>query len=724
MKRPAHTADKPSAKPLALFCAGALVLAGAGLPLTSGTATLAYAKWRNPAQTLTDSAETYGKATLTRDSDGFFATLSASGKATFDTKIGLSDLEKLGISIEKGTKVKTNGAGSYRSPAKYGSTNGANFSYDKLVTITVDQAVFDQAAKLTYVNNNGATVNYDKRDTIQAVLYAIGKATQAPGFDGKTLYQVDVDYDGTIDLTNGIFVYGNTWLKLGADTVMKKEFQSGAVASDLADRKDAEARQIAYTNENLLRCGAGDLAGYAYSQCKNIIIEGGTWDANIAQYNRAKLGDKYQSSVATFVHMKNLVVRNATFLGANLGHHLELSGVRDVTVTGCRFSQDDGAYANEAIQIETLHGKGGTRESAPYDDTVSRDVVVYENQFDALARGLGNHANVLGHDSSRIYVYKNTFRGISSQAVLTCGCRTMRIADNKMENVGCGVDIRFTWEDGPLNFSVPHDEDWTYRELVSDGILNRNIVVTGNAIAATAHPEVDQVESSGTGIFVKGQTLAAEDLGSLKKAAGSYTLSGITLDGNAITSAIGMGVHLDQTSGASVDKNKISGVVAAGKRGDGIYAENSDTPSIAGNTIADAPRWGIRLVGASPRATIGSNKIKAPGTSPVIYASKLSLPQSISGNRFTVRSAYTMKLAGKKTRSIVLSKKSRSKLSGKALAKVTLKAYSGTKKIGAAKTDAKGVFAFKFKKKLPRKALIELRYTDGSANAIRFDFTL
>lgn len=680
-------------------------------------------------KTITKSAETYGKSTLTKDSDGFFASLSADGNASFATKIKLADLEKIGISFSKGSHVAKSGKGSCNSPVYYGSTRGANVAYAHLYTITIDNAVFKQAAKLTYINNNGEAVAYNKRDVIQAVLYAIGNTTQAKHFDGSIMYQVHINYPGTINLTNGLFIYRNTWLKLEKKTVLKKQFQSAIVPSSLASRTDAKKRRINFTNQNLLRTTADEYRNGKYEQCSNVIIEGGTWDANLAQYNRNKLGDTYQSSVSTFTHMKNLVVRNVTFKGNNLAHQIEIAGTRDVTIENCRFTGFNGYYASEAIQIEPLHSKGGTRESAPYDDTISKDVIVYQNTFDRVSRGVGNHTEIPGKESSQLYIFRNTFTKVASQAVLTCGCRNMRIEGNTMKYVGTGVDVRITWEDGPINFHRTLNNYPSYQDIVAAGLLNRKIAIVNNNItklSPTLAAQMlinDPLESLGVGIYVKGQVLKRSQLETpLKKAAGSYVVSGVAIKGNTVKAAIGKGMQLKRTVGISLSSNTISGTKSSTGTGllpgksaaYALWTASSTAPVLKGNTISAKYGWGVYLSKSSAQAVIKNNVIQSLSGRPAIYINKASKPKLVANNQLEVTGKRAIKSPTINLKTPKITKKSKRGVSGTGSPKTVISAYANKRKLGRELTTASGQFTIKFNKKMKNKSTIRLQYSSTS----------
>ena len=85
----------------------------------------------------------------------------------------------------------------------------------------------------------------------------------------------------------------------------------------------------------MLRLGNTEESAGGYEGYRNIVIEGGTWDANYGN-----LPDK--EADGGFVcfrigHASNVEVKDVTFLNNLKSHFLELGGVKNAKVTGCTF---------------------------------------------------------------------------------------------------------------------------------------------------------------------------------------------------------------------------------------------------------------------------------------------------------------------------------------------------------------------------------------------------
>lgn len=671
--------------------------------------------------------------TQTYDTDGFFEGLDSESSA--DDKFGLSALEKLGIYFDEDdaeaadvsdTHVSSSGSDTQSSPVTSSAITGAKISYDTLYTITIDEDTFEKGEQLTYVNNNDATVTYNQRDVIQAVLYAIGTVTQANDFDGNTMYKVVVDYDGTIELSNSLFIYSNTWLSLGDSTTMLKQFQSAAVSNSRTGEEaeaDSVDRQIDYTNEPMLRNNAGEYTQTGgYGQNRNIIVEGGTWDVNLSNYNQTNSGSTYRTSSVKFAHMKNLIVRDTSIVGTNAAHHLELSGVKKASVSGVSFSEYDGSTIKEAIQIETLHSYSGTRECEPFDSTPSTNIVVYGNSFSNVPRGIGHHAVVLGIDNTYILIQDNTFTDLPYQAVLTTAMKHVRVLNNTMTNVGMGVDVTVTLRNSSYNVSQPDDFSWTASELEEAGYTNRDITVSGNTITTAGSSSLTASEGYGDGISVRGMTFAASTTTRVGMyASGTYQITGVRVTSNTIKSAYGVGVRLWKTTGCSATGNTIEKVTSAQGHSLGFYLNSSPNTTISTNTVTAGAYRGIYASNSSSGLSITSNTLKGL-TKAGVYATSSCSSITASSNLIVTSSSKAINTKTVKSRAFKLTKKTRKTLKGKTQAKAKVKIYVNGKKKKTVKAKKSGVFTHTFKKKQTKGAALQLRIVDTNGNKIRANY--
>ena len=232
---------------------------------------------------------------------------------------------------------------------------------------------------------------------------------------GNVIYRVVLPR-GTYKTKGTMHVYSNTWIDLTRGTTFKRAHKSGC----------------------MLRNGTTSMKAGGYGLSRNIIIQGGTFDANV------RAGYKSASSTIRLGHCRNVLVKGVTF---NQGktHMVELSGVRDATVAGCAF-KDNGSMRQwgEAVQIECVSTKKAASGFAPYDYTQCQNIVVERNRFTGVNRGVGNHSAVLGRYDNRVLVRGNVFTGLVNEAVDFPAVRHFVITGNRISKCGAGITVQAT----------------------------------------------------------------------------------------------------------------------------------------------------------------------------------------------------------------------------------------------------------------------------------------
>jgi hypothetical protein len=153
----------------------------------------------------------------------------------------------------------------------------------------------------------------------------------------------------------------------------------------------------------------------------------------------------HNSAFLYAAHGKNLVVNNVSVTKGTAAHCIQLTSMKDVTITYCDFKKtdyikkDDGykrmslAYCKknritegdkefnyEAIQIESdLDGTSlyGYIYSCPTarlsrDDTPSKDIRISKCTFDRVIRAIGNHTSRSENYQKDITIAHNTFKNV------------------------------------------------------------------------------------------------------------------------------------------------------------------------------------------------------------------------------------------------------------------------------------------------------------------------
>jgi hypothetical protein len=165
---------------------------------------------------------------------------------------------------------------------------------------------------------------------------------------------------GTYRLTNILWIPSNKQLTLSPSTVMLRTSNASAMLLNDAD---------------------GRTGGYGAN--KNIIIEGGTWNGNTAEYPSA-------CTIIAFGHATDIIVRDCSILNTPTWHSIELNGTRRCTIEWVTF---DGC-TNEAVQLDTMNSGGPEVFPwfGPYDDTLCRDILIQDCIFQNVATAIGSHS--------------------------------------------------------------------------------------------------------------------------------------------------------------------------------------------------------------------------------------------------------------------------------------------------------------------------------------------
>ena len=219
---------------------------------------------------------------------------------------------------------------------------------------------------------------------------AIQKSLTVASYNASDTVQVKVVLPaGVYSINKTLYVYSNTHLVMNGATLRKDYVRSGC----------------------MIRNAQPDRVG-GFNDARNIIIEGGCIDGNgnseMADFSNAKFG-----------HMTNLLVKNVAFKGNLNAHHLELGGIRNVTVEGCDFSDYRGTKLKEAIQFDMMNSENLFGGFEPFDDTSCTNVIIRNNSFHEVMRGIGSHSATLGSYFTNFLIEDNTFTNIEDCTILT-----------------------------------------------------------------------------------------------------------------------------------------------------------------------------------------------------------------------------------------------------------------------------------------------------------------
>lgn len=272
--------------------------------------------------------------------------------------------------------------------------SGANISgYDSAIAVSVTDLGADPTGK---------------KDSSGAIQKALDYAKDK----GSDSVQVKVIVPaGTYSIHKCLYVSSNTWLYLDNAT-LRKDFSGGCLIMN-------------------------NTAGYGgFDGAKNIIIEGGCLDGNTGG------GNVKAFSTIRMGHLHDLWVKDVDFKDNYNCHMLELGGIKNVTIEGCSFHEYYGQKYKEAIQFDILNNVNLFYGYEPFDDTPCDNVIIRNNSFYDVMRGLGSHSATVGKYYTNFYIADNTFNNIYDTAIIMQNYRCCSIENNSMTNVGSGIDFK------------------------------------------------------------------------------------------------------------------------------------------------------------------------------------------------------------------------------------------------------------------------------------------
>ena len=442
--------------------------------------------------------------------------------------------------------------------------DGASVSFDRLITL-----------KVTGLKADNTSEGKKNLSRIESVMTWIKKQHKKKEYKNtmfkvvipKGTYYINGAYTSTKN--RSIHLYDHTWLSMKGVTLIKSDTRNRAI----------------------IRSGTSSDSVSGYNGESNIILEGGVIDGNTRIHTKKTM----HYSGVRFGHNHDILIANVHFKGNVCGHHLELCGVKDISVVGCTFSDyknsgyTKGINRNEAIQIDVTNSATLCPTYARYDDTVSGNVVIYNSKFEDLSRGVGSHSAVFGTYYDNIVIEKNEFKDISSQAVHCENYRNCSISDNTIQNCGGGIDFNAICYAPDGNFYAPHGSLPKYESIKS---YNAKTVIRGNRISVKKGSSL----TNASGIYVHGGKASSERTKDVAKVyyKKAFRITGVDVEYNVISSARSAGVYLSYVGSYNVEGNQIKGIVSgSAARGMGVYLDTCSGGTIQSNHIYKTKSHGI-----------------------------------------------------------------------------------------------------------------------------------
>ena len=440
-----------------------------------------------------------------------------------------------------------------------------------------------------------------KKDSAKAIQKALNYAID----NGSNSVQVKVVVPkGKYRIDKLLEIYSNTWLYLEDGATIVRNFDKGCML------KNAQAN------------GAG-----GYDSERNIIIEGGCWDGNPSSTSNP-------FSNMRFGHMKNLWIKNVELKNNYNGHHLEIGGVKGITIEDCDFHGYSGTYQKEAIQLDTISNAEVFAGYEPFDDTPCDNTVIRNNKFHDLIRGLGSHSACLGVYYTNTLISGNSFYNMSGTAVVLLNHKNCIIENNTMKNVGCAIDFKYMTEYENSNFHIPNSGYAGIKDRLDD---NANTIIRNNTITTV-------------GTYYYPQPYAIQIFGKkLEKSSShpdhNYTVKGVKIIDNTIKTA-GSAVRLTDVSGIFIGSNDMSyDYDSYNYSMDLIWLSESSQVTVTKNKLTGTKQNAVYISGGSGNE-ISSNTIKKPGVSGV-YISGGSEKNTVTGNTVTSAGSNGIKITKK-----------------------------------------------------------------------------
>lgn len=364
---------------------------------------------------------------------------------------------------------------------------------------------------------------------------------------------------------------------------------------------------------NMLRLGdkstydsANDGEGFGgYGIYSNITIEGGTFDGNNESQAIIRMG-----------HASNITLKNVTFKNVTDSHFVEFGAVKDVTVTGCTFIDFKGSFDSktnyEALQIDALSHDHFGSFNPTNDETPSKNILIENNTFKNLQRGVGTHTGIVNSYFDNIVIKNNNFENITGYAIMATNYANSDISYNNMNNVGAGIMMRSV-ENAHKNFYASE-----INSNVRDKYYFLNNTITNNIINVSGGYQSDYSNVS-YGIELYGEYLS-EAAGTVPK--GDFRISGVWINNNTINlNTLGYGIWVQGAIKNSIKYNNINVNIqkkkSAGGNGDGIRIVYGTNITVKNNKIVnktttgyDPNMNGITVNSSSKEIKINQNEIK------------------------------------------------------------------------------------------------------------------
>lgn len=404
------------------------------------------------------------------------------GTAVFFTLLIATGTKKAAQAVSGAVRVPTvtcTGAFCYATPQTLSAVDFCDFDGSDAVTQGAALS-FTQLVELS-VNGlqEGDAQGFANYQVLESALSFIGRFTvQQRERYGDTLFRLTLP-PGIYELDGHgepLHLSQNTWLSMQGVTLRKSDTDCSA----------------------LLRNTPAGSSYAGYEGNSNLVLTGGVWEVPLDHFDPRSEEDRF--SVLRFGHCRNVILAGVTLSGCVNGHHLELCGVEGCSVVNSAFQGYlDTEYhgegdKKEAIQLDVVNNRWVAPGFSQFDDTITRNVLIYGCHFRNLCRGIGGHNAVYGRSYTNIAIQRNTFTHLSGEGVYALNYAHVDISHNQMKQVAGGVTLlALTDHPDDAYYAPAHGALPSFAQLPAQSYA---LSVTDNQLEVTG--------SSGQGIYIAG----------------------------------------------------------------------------------------------------------------------------------------------------------------------------------------------------------------------------
>ncbi|GIN88707.1 hypothetical protein J6TS2_50930 [Heyndrickxia sporothermodurans] len=383
----------------------------------------------------------------------------------------------------------------------------------------------------------------------------------------KTMGQVTVIFPpGVYKTTKKLIIYKNTHMIMSPNTVILR----------------CHVASIFQNGENGAMYDGYDGEG-------NIVIEGGTLDSNILNYD-------YECSGINLSHAANITIRNVTIKDIYAGHAIDVTGVRDVLIENCKFvgykdKPDKSRNYSEAIKIGIAIANAFPA-FGKYDGTVTKEVTVRNCYFGPSGTpntiswgvGIGYHAAVHDIYPNNINIMNNIFDGCTFRALRLFKFKNVLIQGNLFKN--CFGVMNITT---PLpNSSNTMDHNGNQMEVSQSG----DTVIFTNNIVQGYVGDVSAISINGvSGVLTKNVKVVGNTFKGIKNISTCYIGYGENIEVRSNKFFDGFRALWVQNSENIIFDSNDCDIMES----EMVFVENSSIVNIINNKVKETKKNGINI---------------------------------------------------------------------------------------------------------------------------------